>query len=202
MVVFQVTVEATLEHPFFVFGQGWSSCSTERTLQRYGLECHRLSVGDVCISLTHKDVSLRAAEILSQQQQEQQQAASDASSRQGLGEAVKAHHSREQGQEVSGPPEQTGRSPDHRRVQDNGHGDPDSKGVVDLSKGRGTSGTSRPLTHARSTESHMTSQPPASEASSSQDSRPIRKRRWSAPESDVEKEKMELEKQNSDPSQN
>ena len=53
----QVTVEATLEHPFFVFGQGWSSCSPERTLQRYELSCHRLTVGDVCISLTHKDVT-------------------------------------------------------------------------------------------------------------------------------------------------
>ena len=49
-----------MEHPFFVFGQGWSSCSPERTLQRYGLSCHRLIVGDVCISLTHKDVSSAA----------------------------------------------------------------------------------------------------------------------------------------------
>jgi hypothetical protein len=49
----QVTVEATLEHPFFVFGQGWSSVTPDRTLQRYGLPCHKLSVGDVCVSLTH-----------------------------------------------------------------------------------------------------------------------------------------------------
>ncbi|ELT99948.1 hypothetical protein CAPTEDRAFT_75745, partial [Capitella teleta] len=53
----QVTVEATLEHPFFVFGQGWSSCNPQQTLHRYGLQCHRLTVGDVCISLTHKDAS-------------------------------------------------------------------------------------------------------------------------------------------------
>lgn len=65
-----MTVEATLEHPFFVFGQGWSSCSVSRSLARYGLDCQKLTVGDVCISLTHKDVSLKAAEI-SQQQQEQ-----------------------------------------------------------------------------------------------------------------------------------
>ncbi|KAK3086704.1 hypothetical protein FSP39_022205 [Pinctada imbricata] len=65
----QVTVEATLEHPFFVFGQGWSSCEPDRTLQRYGLECQRLSVGDVCISLTHKDVTAHAAEISQQQRQ-------------------------------------------------------------------------------------------------------------------------------------
>ncbi|CAG5130926.1 unnamed protein product, partial [Candidula unifasciata] len=62
-----VTVEATLEHPFFVFGQGWSSCSVSRTLARYGLDCQKLNVGDVCISLTHKDVNLKAAEIGQQQ---------------------------------------------------------------------------------------------------------------------------------------
>lgn len=63
-----MTVEATLEHPFFVFNQGWSSCDPQRTLQRYGLECHKLSVNDVCISLTHKEVTARAAELVQQQQ--------------------------------------------------------------------------------------------------------------------------------------
>ncbi|XP_071174557.1 uncharacterized protein [Mytilus edulis] len=65
----QVTVEASVEHPFFVFHQGWSSCDPQRTLQRYGLDCHKLSVGDRCISLTHKEVADRAAELLQQQQQ-------------------------------------------------------------------------------------------------------------------------------------
>lgn len=50
-VVVQVSVEAGLEHPFFVCGLGWSSCCPERTLQRYGLDCRRLAVGDTCISL-------------------------------------------------------------------------------------------------------------------------------------------------------
>lgn len=50
----QVTVEAPVEHPFFVFNRGWSSCNPERSLQRYRLQCQRLSVGDVCISLTHR----------------------------------------------------------------------------------------------------------------------------------------------------
>ncbi|GLV45555.1 Ataxin 1 [Carabus blaptoides fortunei] len=36
----QVEFEATLEHPFFVFGQGWASCNPERTLQCYGLKYH------------------------------------------------------------------------------------------------------------------------------------------------------------------
>ncbi|XP_064611347.1 ataxin-1-like isoform X2 [Liolophura sinensis] len=59
----QVTVEATMEHPFFVFGRGWSSCSPDRTLQRYGLGCKKLAVGDVCISLTHKDVTTHASQL-------------------------------------------------------------------------------------------------------------------------------------------
>ncbi|XP_045192252.2 uncharacterized protein LOC123548780 [Mercenaria mercenaria] len=66
----QVTVEATVEHPFFVFGQGWSSCEPAWTMKRYGLECHKLSVGDVCISLTHKEVTAHAAEISQQQKQQ------------------------------------------------------------------------------------------------------------------------------------
>jgi Ataxin-1 and HBP1 module (AXH). len=48
----QVEFESTLEHPFFVFGQGWASCSPERTFQCYGLKCKRLQVGDLCVSLT------------------------------------------------------------------------------------------------------------------------------------------------------
>ncbi|XP_060603369.1 uncharacterized protein LOC132756338 isoform X2 [Ruditapes philippinarum] len=66
----QVRVEATVEHPFFVFGQGWSSCEPTWTMKRYGLECHKLSVGDVCISLTHKEVTAHAAEISQQQKQQ------------------------------------------------------------------------------------------------------------------------------------
>uniref|UniRef100_A0A914W3N7 AXH domain-containing protein n=1 Tax=Plectus sambesii TaxID=2011161 RepID=A0A914W3N7_9BILA len=52
----QVSVEATVEHPFFVIGQGWSSCNPDRTRNLYGLPCQRLQVGDICISLTHRDV--------------------------------------------------------------------------------------------------------------------------------------------------
>ena len=66
----QVTVEATVEHPFFVFGQGWSSCEPVWTMKRYGLECHKLAVGDICISLTHKEVTAHAAEISKQQKQQ------------------------------------------------------------------------------------------------------------------------------------
>ena len=66
-------MEADLEHPFFVFGRGWSSACPEKTILRWGhfktrvtfdlifsplstryrLPCRRLQLGDVCISLTH-----------------------------------------------------------------------------------------------------------------------------------------------------
>lgn len=48
----KVTIDVPPEHPFFVYGQGWSSCSPERTAQLYGLTCHHLQVGDVCVSVT------------------------------------------------------------------------------------------------------------------------------------------------------
>uniref|UniRef100_UPI00398E4974 ataxin-1-like n=1 Tax=Pristiophorus japonicus TaxID=55135 RepID=UPI00398E4974 len=48
----KVSVEVPPEHPFFVFGQGWSSCNPERTAHLFGLSCQRLTVGNVCISLS------------------------------------------------------------------------------------------------------------------------------------------------------
>lgn len=58
----QVEFESALEHPFFVFDQGWASCYPERTLHCYGLKCHRLQVGDVCICLTPRTKSTKKAE--------------------------------------------------------------------------------------------------------------------------------------------
>ncbi|XP_074918950.1 ataxin-1 [Chelonoidis abingdonii] len=52
----QVSVEVLVEYPFFVFGQGWSSCCPERTSHLFDLPCSKLSVGDVCISLTLKNL--------------------------------------------------------------------------------------------------------------------------------------------------
>ncbi|KAF7661035.1 hypothetical protein LDENG_00269630 [Lucifuga dentata] len=52
----QVCVEVLVEYPFFVFGQGWSSCCPDRTTQLLELPCTKLSVGDVCISLTLKNL--------------------------------------------------------------------------------------------------------------------------------------------------
>lgn len=48
----QVRVEVLVEYPFFVFGQGWSSCCPDKTTQLLELSCAKLAVGDVCISLT------------------------------------------------------------------------------------------------------------------------------------------------------
>uniref|UniRef100_G3P1S6 Ataxin 1b n=1 Tax=Gasterosteus aculeatus TaxID=69293 RepID=G3P1S6_GASAC len=48
----QVCVEVLGEYPFFVFGQGWSSCCPDRTTQLFELSCAKLCVGDVCVSLT------------------------------------------------------------------------------------------------------------------------------------------------------
>ncbi|XP_042273854.1 ataxin-1-like [Thunnus maccoyii] len=74
----KVTIDVPPEHPFFVFGQGWSSCSPERTAQLYGLACHHLQVGDVCVSIT-----------LQQQLQPQQQ------------KQPQHHHSQQQQQNLS-----------------------------------------------------------------------------------------------------
>ncbi|KAJ7991607.1 hypothetical protein DPEC_G00285660 [Dallia pectoralis] len=52
----QVSVEVLVEYPFFVFGQGWSSCCPDRTTQLLDLPCTKLCVGDVCISLTLKNL--------------------------------------------------------------------------------------------------------------------------------------------------
>ncbi|XP_051830642.1 ataxin-1-like [Antechinus flavipes] len=48
----KVSIDVPPEHPFFVYGQGWSSCSPGRTAQLFSLPCHRLQVGDVCISIS------------------------------------------------------------------------------------------------------------------------------------------------------
>lgn len=48
----QELVDVYVEYPFFVRGRGWSSCSPQRTARLCGLQCHQLSVGDVCLALT------------------------------------------------------------------------------------------------------------------------------------------------------
>lgn len=44
-----------VEHPFFVYGKGWSSYCPDGTQQKFGLRCQQLQVGDICISLKPRD---------------------------------------------------------------------------------------------------------------------------------------------------
>lgn len=44
-----------MEHPYFVMGHGWASCSPDRTEHCYGLKVHKLQVGDILISLTPRE---------------------------------------------------------------------------------------------------------------------------------------------------
>ncbi|GAA6077984.1 ataxin-1-like [Tachysurus ichikawai] len=68
----KVSIDVPPEHPFFVFGQGWSSCSPEHTAQLYGLTCHHLQVGDVCVSITLQQHSSAHQKPPSVSQQPQQ----------------------------------------------------------------------------------------------------------------------------------
>ena len=52
--LFQITVEAPVEHPFLVYDKGWCSVNPEMSLQRYKLHCQPLLLGDRCASLTLK----------------------------------------------------------------------------------------------------------------------------------------------------
>lgn len=52
--LFQSDIETSSEHPFFVYGFGWASCSPDRSQQLLGLSCRPLQVGDVVVSLTHR----------------------------------------------------------------------------------------------------------------------------------------------------
>lgn len=53
-----IDIEVTPEHPFFVYGQGWASCSPEISLKTFGLHCQRLRVGDICISVIRCETEL------------------------------------------------------------------------------------------------------------------------------------------------
>ena len=46
--------ETPVEHPYFVFQHGWSSCLPEKTFKKFGLRCRQLQVGDVCVSLSRR----------------------------------------------------------------------------------------------------------------------------------------------------
>lgn len=112
----KVTIDVPPEHPFFVFGQGWSSCSPERTAQLYGLSCHHLQVGDVCVSITlQQQQQLQAQQQKQpqhhqqQQQQQQQQTLTSTLS--------KSNSTSGPTHQLMGPPAaQQSRSPSHFRI--------------------------------------------------------------------------------------
>ncbi|XP_068175654.1 ataxin-1-like [Antennarius striatus] len=107
----KVAIDVPPEHPFFVFGQGWSSCSPERTAQLYGLACHHLQVGDVCVSITLQQLQQqqqKQSEHHHSQQQQQQNVSRTFS---------KSSASSGPGQQVMGPPApQQSRPPPNLRL--------------------------------------------------------------------------------------
>lgn len=54
----QVTLNCPIEHPFFVYGQGWTSSRPDQSQSKYCLSCHLLKVGDVCIFLSPSSVGV------------------------------------------------------------------------------------------------------------------------------------------------
>lgn len=54
----QVTLNCPVEHPFFVYGQGWTSSRPDQSLAKYNLSCQPLKVGDVCIFLSPSAVGV------------------------------------------------------------------------------------------------------------------------------------------------
>ncbi|KAK2854050.1 hypothetical protein Q5P01_006711 [Channa striata] len=116
----KVTIDVPPEHPFFVFGQGWSSCSPERTAQLYGLACHHLQVGDVCVSITLQQQlqpqhQKQPQHHQSQQQQQQQQ------QQQNLSRTLsKTNATSGPGHQLMGPPApQQSRPQSHFRIERN-----------------------------------------------------------------------------------
>ncbi|KAM8894101.1 ataxin-1-like [Spinachia spinachia] len=108
----KVTIDVPPEHPFFVFGQGWSSCNPERTAQLYGLACHHLQVGDVCVSITLQpqlQTQQQKQPQLHHSQQQQQQKQQNLSRTLSKTNATSSH-------QLMGPPApQQSRPPSHFR---------------------------------------------------------------------------------------
>lgn len=109
----KVTIDVPPEHPFFVFGQGWSSCSPERTAQLYGLACHHLQAGDVCVSIT-----LQQQLQPQQQKQPQHHPSQQQQQQQNLSRTLsKTNATSGPGHQLMGPPApQQSRPPSHFRL--------------------------------------------------------------------------------------
>ncbi|CAB1320637.1 unnamed protein product [Coregonus sp. 'balchen'] len=165
----QVSVEVLLEYPFFVFGQGWSSCCPDRTTQLLELPCTKLTVGDVCISLTLKN--LRNGSLKKTQQTQNQ--------------AIEITTSCNMGS-IHGPLKSS-RSARHGE-QENGVGQRGSRsgcGSVVVGAGGGVQIASEngELRFGAGGEANSKGGQPGDSESSGGAAKPVsRKRRWSAPE--------------------
>lgn len=65
LTLLQVILNCPVEHPFFVYGQGWTSSRPEQSLTKYNLNCQHLKVGDVCIFLSPSNPIIPAGVALS-----------------------------------------------------------------------------------------------------------------------------------------
>lgn len=127
----KVTIDVPPEHPFFVFGQGWSSCSPERTAQLYSLACHHLQVGDMCVSITLQQQ--QQPPLPPQQQKQPQHHHSQTQQQQNLSRTIsKANAISGPGHQLMGPPApQQSRPPSHFRL-DRIHRERQKDGEKDL----------------------------------------------------------------------
>lgn len=156
-----------MEYPFFVFGQGWSSCCPDRTTQLLELPCTKLSVGDVCISLTLKN--LRNGSLKKSQPLELAPPASVPASSHGH---LKPHR------DVSDAPQSCSGGGSRHSERENGIGQRGEGGRGNGS-GRGTNVENGDL--AFGDRGSLSKGQVSTEAGSSKPSGG-RKRRWSAPE--------------------
>ncbi|XP_040574727.1 uncharacterized protein [Lepeophtheirus salmonis] len=51
----EILAECSLDHPFFVKEKGWSSGHARFSIEKYGIPCQELSVGDVCLPPNHPE---------------------------------------------------------------------------------------------------------------------------------------------------
>ncbi|XP_067094581.1 ataxin-1a [Osmerus mordax] len=159
----QVCVEVLVEYPFFVFGQGWSSCCPDRTTQLFELSCAKLCVGDVCVSLTLR--SLRNGSLIA-----------------GQGSEIKLRSS--QGPEPFQGPGQCSDSPVRTSPNHTAHKAANAD-CLEKDRGPGPSTGTTGSAELRQIEQRRTQSADAD--------KPLgRKRRWSAPERD-QTEKAEEE---------
>ncbi|XP_029588269.1 ataxin-1 [Salmo trutta] len=165
----QVSVEVLVEYPFFVFGQGWSSCCPDRTTLLLELPCTKLSVGDVCISLTLKN--LRNGSLKKTQQTQNQAIEITTSCNMGsIHGPLKSSRSARHGEQENGVGQRGSRSGCGRVVVGAGGG-------VQIASENGE------LRFGAGGEANSKGGQPGDSESSGGAAKPVsRKRRWSAPE--------------------